>query len=85
MSEVVMYRTKECPYCIKAKNLFDDKNIEVKEIYVDGDQALRNKMQEISGRHTVPQIFINGEHIGGCSDLYSLEEQNKLNSMLGEE
>ena len=73
MAEVIIYSTEYCPYCIKAKELLNRKNIPFTEIRVDLQPELREEMITKSGRKTVPQIFINGQPIGGCDDLYALE------------
>ncbi|KTD57250.1 glutaredoxin 3 [Legionella shakespearei] len=82
MAEVIMYSTGSCPYCIRAKDLLHSKNISFTDIRVDLQPELREEMMVKSGRRTVPQIFINGQAIGGCDDLYALEAQGKLNQLL---
>ncbi|RCU51168.1 MULTISPECIES: glutaredoxin 3 [Corallincola] len=82
MTEVVIYTTKWCPYCIRAKALLEKLSLSYQEIAVDGQPALREKMMELSGRHTVPQIFIDGTSIGGCDDLVALHNGGKLAAML---
>ena len=82
MSQVIMYSTGYCPYCTRAKELLNKKNVPFTEIRVDLQPELRDEMIAKSGRHTVPQIFINGQAIGGCDDLYALEAQGKLNQLL---
>lgn len=82
MAQVIMYSTGYCPYCTKAKELLHKKNVAFTEIRVDLQPELRDEMIAKSGRHTVPQIFINGQAIGGCDDLYALEAQGKLNQLL---
>ncbi|HAZ7572728.1 glutaredoxin 3 [Legionella sp. PATHC032] len=82
MNEVILYTTGYCPYCIKAKELLDKKKIIYTEIRVDLQPELREEMIQKSGRRTVPQIFINGQAIGGCDDLYALEAQGTLNELL---
>ena len=82
MTEVIMYSTGYCPYCTKAKALLNKKNISFTEIRVDTHPELREEMVIKSGRRTVPQIFINGQAIGGCDDLYALEAQGTLNQLL---
>jgi glutaredoxin 3 len=84
MAEVVIYTTKWCPYCIRAKSLLDKLATDYQEIAVDSDPALRNKMMELSGRHTVPQIFINGLSIGGCDDLMALHSSGELTALLAD-
>jgi glutaredoxin 3 len=79
---VVIYTTKFCPYCIRARYLLNDKQVAYKEIAVDGNDKLRQEMVRKSGRHTVPQIWIDGQHIGGCDDLMALERSGQLNTLL---
>lgn len=79
---VVIYTTTFCPYCIRAKRLLDSKQVSYKEIKVDNDPGLRREMTQLSGRHTVPQIWIGEQHIGGCDDLYALERSARLDGML---
>ncbi|GAA5218311.1 glutaredoxin 3 [Corallincola platygyrae] len=83
MAEVVIYTTQWCPYCIRAKALLDQLDVSYEEIAVDGNATLRSKMMELSGRHTVPQIFIDGKSIGGCDDLMALHSNGELTSLLG--
>ena len=83
MSDVVLYTTRYCPYCVRAKQLFDRKAVTYREIAVDGDHALRQEMMARSGRHTVPQIWIGERHVGGCDDLYALERRGELDALLG--
>lgn len=82
MVEVIMYSTGYCPYCVKARDLLNKKNASFTDIRVDLQPELREEMISKSGRHTVPQIFINGQHVGGCDDLYALEAQGKLDQLL---
>ena len=83
MAEIEMYTTKICPYCVKAKRLFDKKGVSFKEIDVSTDDALLDAMtKRAGGRRSVPQIFINGEHIGGCDDLYALDSAGGLDPKL---
>jgi glutaredoxin 3 len=84
MAKVEIYTTQSCPFCVRAKKLLDQKGVVYTEISVDNDPALRRQMQERSGRHTVPQIFINEQSQGGCDDLYSLEASGKLSTLLTE-
>lgn len=84
MAKIEIYTKSTCPYCVKAKILFGQKGVEYKEISVEGNDALREELVEKSGgRRTVPQIFINDKHIGGCDDLYALESEGKLDELLG--
>ncbi len=83
MTKIEMYTTQVCPYCVRAKELFKRKGFEIQEIRVDGDEALRDKMMKrAGGRRSVPQIFINDQHIGGCDDLYALDHAGKLDELL---
>jgi glutaredoxin 3 len=83
MSNVVIYTKDYCPYCVKAKALLKRRNIAFKEIDISHDAALQQEMIEKSGgRRSVPQIFINGNAIGGCDDLYALDASGKLNTLL---
>jgi len=82
MSKIVMYTTQYCPFCIQAKSLLRHKGVTFEEIDVGGDDELRTKMVETSGRRTVPQIFINDNPIGGFEELRSLDEQGDLDRLL---
>lgn len=84
MPEVEIYTWSICPYCIRAKQLLDQKGVSYTEHRIDGDEAARAAMAvRAGGRRTVPQIFVDGEGLGGCSDLYELEEQGRLDVKLG--
>ncbi len=84
MSEqVVIYTTRFCPYCVRAKALLDHKQVAFNEIPVDMDREKRQEMMEKSGRHTVPQIWIGEEHVGGCDELFMLERAGQLDGKLG--
>ncbi|CAM2915405.1 glutaredoxin Grx [Legionella steigerwaltii] len=82
MAEVIIYSTAYCPYCIRAKELLQQKHVSFTEIRVDIQPELRDEMITKSGRRTVPQIFINGQHVGGCDDLYALDAQGELDKLL---
>ncbi|HMM15561.1 MAG TPA: glutaredoxin 3 [Parvibaculum sp.] len=83
MADVTIYTTMLCPYCHRAKALLGSKGVAFKEIDVGMDADKRDEMTRLAGgRYTVPQIFINGTHVGGCDDLYALEHQGKLDPML---
>ena len=79
---VTLYTTRFCPYCIRAKHLLEHKNVDFHEIPVDGDPATREKMTALSGRRTVPQIWIGERHIGGYDDLAALERGGRLDELL---
>ncbi len=83
MSKVEIYTWQYCPFCIRAKYLLKKKNISFKEHKIDGDDDAREIMtKRANGRSTLPQIFIDNESIGGCDDLYELENENKLDALL---
>ena len=79
---VTLYTTRFCPFCIRAKMLLDHKQVAYTEIGVDMDAAKRAEMTAKAGSHTVPQIWIGEQHIGGCDELYALERAGKLDAML---
>lgn len=80
---VEIYTWSTCPYCLKAKGLLKQKSVEYTEYCIDGDNQAREKMsQRANGRRSVPQIFINDQHIGGCDDIHALEAQGKLDPLL---
>lgn len=78
-----MYSTQFCPYCVRAKMLLERKGVEITEIRVDIERDRYSEMITLAGRSSVPQIFINDDHVGGCDDLYALESQGKLDPKLG--
>lgn len=82
MNQVIVYSAEYCPYCTHAKELLKRNNIAFEEIRVDLNPELREEMITKSGRRTVPQIFINGQAIGGYSELYALEKQGQLNQLI---
>jgi glutaredoxin 3 len=83
MPDIEIFTTKVCPYCVRAKRLFDKKGVSYREIDVSQDAELRDgMMKRAGGRQSVPQIFINGTHVGGCDDLYALEADGKLDPLL---
>lgn len=83
MQAVKMYTTATCPYCIRAKQFLKSKGVQsIEEIRVDGEPARRQQMMEITGRRTVPQIFIGGQHVGGCDDLLALDARGGLMPLL---
>lgn len=82
MAHVKIYSTKICPYCIRAKQLLDSKDVKYEEIYVDTDMEQMKEMMELSGRRSVPQIFINGQSVGGFDDIDALNQKGELNSLL---
>ena len=83
MQAVKMYTTAVCPYCIRAKQILKSKGVEqIEEVRIDTDPDARNSMMEITGRRTVPQIFIGSTHVGGCDDLVALDAQGGLVPLL---
>ncbi len=82
MADVVIYSTATCPYCIRAKALLTKKGVSYQDIRVDQQPELRREMMVRSGRHTVPQIFIGDQHVGGCDDLFALESAGRLEALL---
>ncbi len=83
MNAVKMYSSAVCPYCMRAKQVLKARGVEtIEEILIDADPAERIKMVEITGRRTVPQIFIGATHVGGCDDLIALDGRGELGPML---
>ena len=82
MVKVLMYTRTVCPYCDQAKALLKRYNVAIDEINIDSDPSKAAEMIEKSQRRSVPQIFINDEHIGGCDDLVALERAGKLKPKL---
>jgi len=83
MKSVRMYTTQVCPFCVRAKALLRQRGVEaIEEIRVDLDPAGRETMMEVTGRRTVPQIFIGATHVGGCDDLVALDQRGGLTPLL---
>lgn len=83
MAKVLMYSTAVCPYCVRAEQLLTRKGVtEIEKVRVDLEPQRREEMMQKTGRRTVPQIYIGETHVGGCDDLYELEHQGKLDSLL---
>ena len=83
MQAVKMYTTAVCPYCVQAKRLLKSKGVEqIEEIRIDTNPQERATMMEITGRRTVPQIFVGATHVGGCDDLVALDNQGGLVPLL---
>lgn len=82
MSSILIYTSAWCPYCIRAKALLDRKGVAYEEISVDGEPGVRAEMASKAGRTSVPQIWIDQTHVGGCDDLYALERAGKLDTLL---
>jgi glutaredoxin 3 len=83
MPEILIYTTTICPYCVMAKRLLDKKGASYTEINVGTQTGLREEMVRKTKRRTVPQIYIGDVHVGGFDDLYALEQQKKLDALLG--
>lgn len=84
MAKIEIYTTPFCGYCARAKSLLDDKGASYEEMDVMMDDKKRTEMRERSRRTTVPQIFINGQHVGGSDDLAALEKAGKLDALLAQ-
>ena len=83
MQPVKMYTTAVCPYCVRAKQVLKSKGVEqIEEVRIDSDPAARDLMMQITGRRTVPQIFIGDTHVGGCDDLIALDAKGGLLPLL---
>jgi glutaredoxin 3 len=84
MSKVEIYTWRSCPFCIRAKRLLDKKGVDYMEYVIDGDENARQDMVDrgSDGKRSVPQIFINDLHIGGCDAIHSLDAQGKLEPLL---
>ena len=84
MAKIEIYTTSICPFCHAAKKLLNEKGMDYFEISLSQEPHLRDRMVErANGKRTVPQIFINDAHIGGCDDLYALESRGELDPLLG--
>ena len=84
MQAVKMYTNAVCPYCVRAKQLLKARGVEsIEEIRIDTNPQERERMMEITGRRTVPQIFIGDTHVGGCDDLMALDARGGLLPLLG--
>lgn len=82
MKKIVIYSKNNCPYCVKAKSLLQRKGFLFEEIKVENDGSKEEMIKRSGGRMTVPQIFINDFHIGGCDDLYAMDSEGKLDELL---
>ncbi len=84
MTAVKMFTTLVCPYCVRAKALLKQRGVEqIEEVRIDLDPVQRDHMMALTGRRTVPQIFIGETHVGGCDDLVALDQRGGLMPMLG--
>lgn len=83
MAHVLMYTSGYCPYCVQAERLLMSKGVtDIEKVRVDTDPARRTEMMEKTGRRTVPQIYIDDFHVGGCDDLHALDREGKLDPLL---
>lgn len=83
MAKVLMYSTGVCPYCVRAEQLLTRKGVTgIEKVRVDLDPERRAEMMQKTGQRSVPQIYIGDTHVGGCDELYDLERQGKLDSLL---
>ena len=83
MKPVKMFTTQVCPYCQRARRLLEQHGVQaIEELRVDLQPALRETMVQLTGRRTVPQIFIGETHVGGCDDLYALDRRGALAPLL---
>lgn len=83
MPDITVYSSMFCPFCHRAKHLLKQKGVQFEEIEVTANRDRRREMTELAnGDHKVPQIFINGEHIGGCDELYALDRAGELDPKL---
>ncbi|MEZ5099518.1 MAG: glutaredoxin 3 [Thermoleophilia bacterium] len=78
MADITLYTTSWCPYCLRAKRLLHDQGLEYEEIDLDGEPGFRDRLVELTGRWTVPQILIDGEPIGGYDELAQLARSGRL-------
>ncbi len=83
MSKVVIYTTNYCPFCTRAKALLSSKGVNFQEVDVTYDRNLREQAQRLSGRRTVPQVFINERAVGGYDDIRQLDMEGELDRLLG--
>jgi glutaredoxin 3 len=84
-AQVVIYTTGYCPYCTRAKSLLSKKSVQFREVDVSGRPDLRSWIAERTGQHTVPQVFVNGEALGGLTDISAHEQRGLLDPKLSRE
>lgn len=82
MADITIYTTSTCPFCVRAKSLLNQKGQQFEEIDVSNADERAKMTERAKGSRTVPQIFISGQHVGGCDDLYALEQAGKLDALL---
>jgi glutaredoxin 3 len=83
MSAIEIYTTRFCPFCVRAKQVLSSKGLAFNEVPVDGNSQLRQQMtKKANGAHTVPQIWVNGTHVGGCTELIAADRSGELDRLL---
>lgn len=82
MSEIIVYANQSCPFCVRARKLLDAKGLDYELIDVTGSPDLWSQMEARSGRNTIPQVFVKGQHVGGFDDLYAADQSGQLDEML---
>lgn len=82
-SNIIVYSTEFCPYCMRVRSLLEEKGVAYSDIRVDKQPESRQEMMQRSGRSSVPQIFIDDFHVGGCNDLFELDHLGQLDHKLG--
>jgi glutaredoxin 3 len=82
MKKITIYTTNVCPYCVRAKALLNKKNYEYEEINVENEQDRNLMIEKANGKRSVPQIFIEDYHVGGCDELYELDRDGKLEGLI---
>ena len=83
MAKIEIYTWSTCPFCKKAKKLLDSKGVEYTEYQIDGDEKARDEMAKLTGgERSVPQIFVNGQHIGDCTEIHRLDDEGQLDDIL---
>jgi len=84
MSKIEIYIKTWCPFCAKAKKLLESKGLPYEEFDIESDSKFVTEMRERSKNHTVPQIFIDGKHIGGCDDLHEIDSTGELDNLVSQ-
>ncbi len=84
MAQVLVYGTRVCPYCRMAERLLEKKGVQAEKIMVDENPAQREEMIRLSGRTSVPQVFIGGKHVGGYTDMVALDREGQLDALLNQ-
>jgi glutaredoxin 3 len=84
MARVLVYGTRVCPYCRMAERLLEKKGVQAEKIMVDENPAQREEMVRLSGRTSVPQVFIGDKHVGGYTDMVALDREGRLDALLNQ-